>query len=141
MIKYNSSTQKIFNHLLICMNLYQHAKNHFIPSVHSWDTVNFRVQMPHPHPFLIMPNQKMLVQLLIFVNLYQHAKNEAIWSICSGEIVDLKTLQSDWLIGFWPISQEQDFSQYRICARTQDFPNFWSKKSFFQKLWLWHTTL
>ena len=58
-----------------------------------------------------MPNQKIFDQLLIFVNLYQHTKNEAISSICSGEIVDLKILQSDWLRAFWPISQEQDFSQ------------------------------
>ena len=43
-------------------------------------------------------------------------KNKAISLICSGEIVDLKILQFDWVRKFWPISQEQDFSQYRICA-------------------------
>ena len=53
------------------------------------------------------------------MNLYQHAKNEAVSSICSAEIVDLKILQSPWLRAFWPKSQKQDFSQYRICARTQ----------------------
>ena len=52
-------------------------------------------------------------------------KNEAVSSICSGEIVDLKILQSDWLRAFWPISQKQDFSQYRICAGTQQI---YSKK-------------
>ena len=36
-------TPKIFKHLFICMNLYQHAKNQLIPSIHSRDTVNFRV--------------------------------------------------------------------------------------------------
>ena len=36
---------------------------------------------------------------------------KAVSSICSGEIVDLKILQSDWLRAFWPISQEQNFSQ------------------------------
>ena len=40
-------------------------------------------------------------------------------SICCGEIPDLKVLQSDWLTGFCHISQEQDFSQYKICAGTQ----------------------
>ena len=94
------------------MNLYQHAKNQLIPSVHSSDTVNFRVQRPDgSNPFLTMPNQKIFNQLLIFANLYQHAKNEAVSSICSGEILDLKILQSGWLRAFWPISQEQDFSQ------------------------------
>ena len=28
---------------------------------------------------------------------------------CSRDIVDLKTLQSDWPRAFWSISQEQDF--------------------------------
>ena len=34
-------TPKISNHLLICVNLYQHAKNQLIPSIHSWDTFKF----------------------------------------------------------------------------------------------------
>ena len=58
-----------------------------------------------------MPNQKKFNQLLIFVNLYQHAKNETVASIYSRKIIDLKYLQSHWLTAFWPISQEQDFSQ------------------------------
>ena len=45
------------------------------------------------------------------MNLYQHAKNEAVSSIRSGEKLDLKILQSEWLRTFWPISQEQHFSQ------------------------------
>ena len=58
-----------------------------------------------------MPNQKNFNQLLIFVSYYQHAKNEAVSSICSEEIVNLKIMQPDCLRAFWPISQEQDFSQ------------------------------
>ena len=55
------------------------CKNLFIPSIHSWDTANFRVLWPDwPHPFLAMPIQKFFDQLLIYVNLYQHAKNQAI---------------------------------------------------------------
>ena len=101
------------------MNLFQHAKNQLIPSIHSWVTVSFRVQRPYwPHPFLTMLNQKLFDQLLAF-NLYQYAKNEAILSICSDEIVDSKILRCDWLRVFWSISQEQDFSQYRICVGTQ----------------------
>ena len=112
-------TPKYFYHILICMDLYQHAKQ-LIPSVHSWDKINFRVPRPSwPHLFLTVPNQKILNQLLIFVNLYQHAKKWDYFIICSGEIVDLKILQSDLLRAFWPISLEQDFSQYRICAGKQ----------------------
>ena len=65
-----------------------------------------------------MPNQKIFNQLLFFVNLYQHAENKAVSSICSEEIVDLKSCDL-WLRAFWPISQEQDFFQIQICARTQ----------------------
>ena len=102
------------------MNLYQHAKNKFIPSAHSWDTANFRVLWPgRPHPFLTMLMKKFFDELLIFVILYQHTKNQAISWICSGDIVDLKMLQCDWLRAFCPISQEHsntanDISFYYI---------------------------
>ena len=59
-------TNPIFDHahLLICMNLCHHAKNQVIPSVHSGDTVNFRVQGPGwPHPYLTMPNQKICINM------------------------------------------------------------------------------
>ena len=36
-------TQKVYDQLLIFVNLYQHAKNQFILSVHSLDAVNFGV--------------------------------------------------------------------------------------------------
>ena len=32
-------------------------------------------------------------------------------SICSGEMLDFKILQSEWRRTFWPISEEQSFSQ------------------------------
>ena len=63
--------------LLTFVNLYQHAKNQFIPSVHSSDTVNFKVPSHDwPHPFLTMPTPKTFK--LIFMKLYQHAKNKLI---------------------------------------------------------------
>ena len=70
-------TQKNFDQLLIFVNLYQHAKNQFIPSVHSSDTVNFKVPSHDwPHPFLTMPTPKTFK--LIFMKLYQYAKNKLI---------------------------------------------------------------
>ena len=54
-----------------------------------------------------------------FCEFVSTCKNVAISLICSKEIVDLKILQSAWLRAFWPMSQEQDFSQYRIFAETQ----------------------
>ena len=59
------------------MNLYQHAKTQFISSVHSSDTVNFKVpSYDWPHPFLTMPTPKTFK--LIFMKLYQHAKSTLI---------------------------------------------------------------
>ena len=72
-----------------------------------------------------MPNQKVYIQILIFVNLYQHAKNDAVSSICSGEMIDLKILQTEWLVAFWLLSQEQDFSRkHSIYAGTANSTNF-----------------
>ena len=78
-------TPNIFNHVLICMNLYQHVKNQLTSSVHSSDALNFWLQRPDwPYPFLTMPYQKTFNQLLIFVNLYQHAKNKPVSSFALG---------------------------------------------------------
>ena len=61
------------------MNLDQHAKNQFIPFVHSSDRVNFRVPSHDwPHAFLTKPTPNIL---LTCMNLYQHAKNQLILEI------------------------------------------------------------
>ena len=86
-------TKKTFDQLLIFGNLYQHAKNQFIPSDHSSDIVLIACLATS---ILTMPTPK---------------------------IVHLEILQSDWLRGFWPISQEQDFSK-RLCAGTQQIKIF-----------------
>ena len=70
-------TQKKNYQLLNFVNLYQHAKNQFIPSVYSSDTVNFKVPSHDgPHPFLTTPTPKTFK--LIFMKLYQHTKNKLI---------------------------------------------------------------
>ena len=103
-------------------------KNQLIPSVHSWDIKNFRVErLDWPYPFLTMSKQKIFNQLSTFnfVNLHQHAKNEVVFSICFGEIVHSKIIQSDWLRGFWPISQKQRFSQILdLCRNTANNKHF-----------------
>ena len=43
---------------------------------------------------------------LIFINLYQRAKNQ---TYRDRDIVDLKTLPTNWPRAFWSISQEPDF--------------------------------
>ena len=48
-------TQKSLDQILAFLNLYEHVKNQFIPSVNSSDTVNFTVPWPNwPHLFLTM---------------------------------------------------------------------------------------
>ena len=52
---------------------------------------------------------------LIVMRLYQYPKDKLISSVNSIrnhliQIVNLEILQSDWLRGFWPVSQAQDFS-------------------------------
>ena len=111
------------------MNLHQHAKNQFIPSVHSSDTVNFKVPSHDwPHPVLTMPTPKTFK--LIFMKLYQHAKNKLIPLLNSilestdeighinmlkmrlfnqfaqDNIVHLEILRSDWLREFWLIYED-----------------------------------
>ena len=70
-------------------------------------------------PIFDLTNHKISDQLLVYVNLHQHAKNQAISLISSEDIVNKKTLQSNWLRSFWPISQEQTFSQtWDLCRNT-----------------------
>ena len=61
---------------------------------------------------------------------------EAVSSICSQEKVHLEMLQSGWLRAFWSISQEQDFSYYRICVGTQFMTKIFFK---FKKPYFWPT--
>ena len=69
-------TQTSLNQLLAFLNLYQHAKNQFLPSVHSSDRVNFRAPSPNwPVPFSTMLTPNIFTHLLICLNLRQHAKN------------------------------------------------------------------
>ena len=54
----------------ICASM---QKNQFIPSIHSWDQVNFRVPWPDwPHPLLTM----LITDLF---RIYHWFKNSAIW--------------------------------------------------------------
>ena len=75
-------TQKSLKWPSTFLNLYQHAKNQFIPWIHFWDTANFRVPWPdRPHPFLAIPTQKIFDQFLIYVNLYRHAKDQDFFNL------------------------------------------------------------
>ena len=59
-------TQQSVKELFAFLNLQQHIKNQFIPSIHSWDTFNLIRVVTH---FVMVPTQKYFDQLLIYVNL------------------------------------------------------------------------
>ena len=101
------------------LNLHQQAKNQFIPSTHSWDTVNFRVLWPDwLHPSVTTPTSKFFDQLLIYVNLCQHVKNQAILFVLEISLIkepcNLRT--------FWPISQKQKL--WDLCRNTANNTHF-----------------
>ena len=69
---FDHSTSNISNNFLICMNLYQHAKNqvNFICSFFRYN--EFRTQKSDcPDPPLTMPNQEIFNQLLTFARLFR----------------------------------------------------------------------
>ena len=91
------------------------AKNQFIPSVHFWDRVNFRVPRPDwQHPLLTMDNQNNFYQLSIFVNLYQHEKNQFIPSLHSSDTVNFKLLSPGWPHTFLTMPTPKIFSDFLI---------------------------
>ena len=66
--------------------MYQHMQkiSLYILSVHSSDTVNFRVSSPDwPDSFFTMLTSEIFSRLLICVKLYQHAKNKLVPSVLS----------------------------------------------------------
>ena len=86
---------KKIHQLPVFVNLYQHAKIQSSPTVHSSDTVNFRIQSPYwPHLFLAMLTPKIFNYLLICMNLYQHAKNHFAQSIKKSHlfIIELQSI-------------------------------------------------
>ena len=86
--------QKSINQFLAFLNLYQHAKNQFIPSVNSWNTVNFGSLWPDwPNPFLTVPTPK----TFYFCEFHSNWVNIRLLHQFALEIVDLKILQ--WLAG------------------------------------------
>ena len=91
-----------FHQLLIFTNLYQYAKNQFIPSINSLNTVNFRVSSHDlPNPFLTMLTHKTFNHLLICMNLYQHAKNQLIRSIRYWDWGNFRVLRPHFLNLLW----------------------------------------
>ena len=127
------------------------CKKQLIPSVHSWDKFKLSPETRLATPIFDNAQLKKLDPLLIFVNLYQHAKNEAVSLICSEEIIDWKTLQSDWLIKSWSISFHYKTNSVKINDQIFFFnsknpifglfPRFLGQKFFQKNLALSNTTL
>ena len=94
--------KKVFDQRLIFVNLYQHVKNQFIPSVHSSDTANFRVLSPDwTHPFLTMLTPKIFNQIIPFVH--------------SGDTVNFRVHRPDWPHLFLTMPNQKIFDQLDFC--------------------------
>ena len=101
--------------ILIFVNLYQHARNQFIPSAHSSDTVNLWVLLPDwPHPFSIKLTRKTFNRLLICVKLCQHAKNQLIPFVHSWVTVIFSAQRPDWPHPFLTTTNPKIFNSLLI---------------------------
>ena len=67
----------------------EYARNQFIPFIHSWDKVNFRVSwLDWPHPILTMPTQFFFDNFKFMWICINMQKNQAISLIYSEDIAD-----------------------------------------------------
>ena len=92
-------------------------KNQFIPSIHTSDTVNFRVPLhDRPYPILTIPTPKLFSHLSTCINLY-HAKR-SVNSISSflryGKF--LRVQRTDWPYQFLIMTNQKLFNQLLIFA-------------------------
>ena len=135
--------------------MHWHAKSHFIPSIHFWETVNFRLLWPGwPHPFLTMTNFWSTFNLCEFVSTckksgyfidlfwrYGWLKNPAIWLAENilAHISGTKILNTANNINFHyrTNSEKINDKMFQYIPKSQCFgpflvhlPNFWSKKDF-----------
>ena len=117
------TAQKLLKQLLAFLNLYQHAKNQFIPSSRSWDTVNLLI-LEIQSCDQIMPIQKFW-STFNFCGFVSTCKTPCyfihlLWRysflFLSGKY-HLYIMKYEWMGAFWPISQE-DFSQIWNSHRT-----------------------
>ena len=93
---FDKCPQKILDQLLISVIMYQHAKNQFILSVHSSETVNLGVLSPDWPHILTIFTSKIFNHLLICVKLYQHAKNQLLSSVLSSDTISFRVQSADW---------------------------------------------
>ena len=105
------------------------CENPFIPSVHSWDKVNFTVQRLNcPHPILTKPNEKIFGQLLIFCDFVSTCKKWGHFINFFWKYSWFKNPSIWFAENLWPKSQEQDFFQHRICTKFREIEWSNSKK-------------
>ena len=86
-------TKKSSNQLLAFLNLYQHAKVQFIPSVHSWDSVKFKDHVQTTESL-------------------STCTNTGIPSVYSSDTVIFRVSSPDWPHSFlisWPCSPQNIF--------------------------------
>ena len=140
------------------LNLYQHAKNQFIPLPASWDTTgNFRVLWQEwPHLFLTPPNNifQSTFNCYEFVLTYKKSslfKNCTIWLAKSvlthipwarffPNIVFVQEIVNNINFHYRANSGKTNDQIFEQIQNNLFLVQFWPKK-FFQKIWPCHTQL
>ena len=94
-------------------------KNHFIPSVHFWDTVSFRVPWPdRPHPFLTNAHPK---NFWTAFNSCDHVSTckKSVYSICSffNYSQFFRVPSPDWPHPFLTMINPETFNHLLICVK------------------------
>lgn len=86
----------------------------FDPSVHSWDTVNFRAAWTGwPHLFLNIPTPIFLINVWFVLTCTK--SDYFIDFFC--DVADQKILQSNWMRTFGPYLRNKSFPKYGIFCR------------------------
>ena len=110
---HSKNSWSAFNFWWSCINMQKITL--YIPSVHSSNTVNFRVPWPDwPHQFLTMLTRKIFNHLLICAKLYQHAKNQLVPSVRSWDTVNFRVQRPDWPHSFVTMPHQKLFNQLLI---------------------------
>ena len=109
---------RLLQHLQICTVIGNDLIFHFksLPGSlhHSWSPEPPRAKLGnfgHVWASMGMTSPKWHTQLLPFMDVGQHAKNQNETSSPSRDISNKIFLQFDWLIAFWAITRDPDFSQ------------------------------
>ena len=94
------------------MNMHQFAKNQFIPSIYSWDTVNFKVPWPD------WPKKKLMNFWFTWISIYPQKLKLFQWFVVMEIWLFKKCCNLIGWEDFSPYLRNKNFPKYGICVGT-----------------------